>query len=68
MKFVLIKEKEPIKTIIKESLDANKLIEEFMLLANKKVANQFVKHKNGLFRIHDYPDEQKIITLEKIRL
>ncbi|MDA9319181.1 RNB domain-containing ribonuclease, partial [Flavobacteriaceae bacterium] len=44
----------------------NKLIEEFMLLANKKVANQFVKHKNGLFRIHDYPDEQKIITLERI--
>ena len=37
-----------------------------MLLANKKVANQFVKHKNGLFRIHDYPDEQKIITLERI--
>ena len=66
VKFVLNKEKEPIKTIIKESLDANKLIEEFMLLANKKVANQFVKHKNGLFRIHDYPDEQKIITLERI--
>ena len=37
-----------------------------MLLANKKVANQFVKHKNGLFRIHDYPDEQKIITRERI--
>lgn len=66
VKFVLNNEKEPIKTIIKESLDANKLIEEFMLLANKKVANLFVKHKNGLFRIHDYPDEQKIITLERI--
>ena len=66
VKFVLNKEKEPIKTIIKESLAANKLIEEFMLLANKKVANLFIKHKNGLFRIHDYPDDQKIIILEKI--
>ena len=66
VKFVLNKDKEPVKTIIKESLDANKLIEEFMLLANKKVANLFVKHKKGLFRIHDYPDDQKIITLERI--
>ena len=66
VKFVLNKEKEPIKTIIKESLAANKLIEEFMLLANKKVASLFIKHKNGLFRIHDYPDDQKIIVLEKI--
>ena len=66
VKFVLNNEKEPIKTIIKESLAANKLIEEFMLLANKKVANLFIKNKNGLFRIHDYPDEQKIITLERI--
>jgi len=66
VKFVLNKEKEPIKTIIKESLAANKLIEEFMLLANKKVASLFIKHKKGLFRIHDYPDDQKIIILEKI--
>ena len=66
VKFVLNKEKEPIKTIIKESLTANKLIEEFMLLANKKVASLFIKHKKGLFRIHDYPDDQKIIILEKI--
>ena len=66
VKFVLNKEKEPIKTVIKESLAANKLIEEFMLLANKKVASLFIKHKNGLFRIHDYPDDQKIIILERI--
>ena len=66
VKFVLNDQKEPVQTIIKESLAANKLVEEFMLLANKKVANLFIKHKNGLFRVHDYPDEQKIITLEKI--
>ncbi|MDA8808133.1 VacB/RNase II family 3'-5' exoribonuclease, partial [Flavobacteriaceae bacterium] len=66
VKFVLNKEKEPVRTTIKESLSANKLIEEFMLLANKKVAKLFIKHKNGLFRVHDYPDDQKIITLERI--
>ena len=35
-----------------------------MLIANKKVAKLFIKHKNGLFRVHDYPDDQKIITLD----
>ena len=53
-------------TRIKSSLSANKLIEEFMLLANKKVAELFNKHKRGLYRVHDYPDEQKIATLESI--
>ena len=38
-----------------------------MLLANKKVAETFCKRKKtALFRVHDYPDEQKIITLERI--
>ena len=56
------------KTILKKSLEANKLVEEFMLLANKKVAEVFVKNKQlkGVYRIHDQPDEQKIITLERV--
>ena len=68
VKFVLNKKKEPIKTILKKSLEANKLVEEFMLLANKKVAEVFVKNKQtkGVYRIHDQPDEQKIITLERV--
>lgn len=66
VKFILNKKKEPINTTIKETLSANKLIEEFMLLANKKVAEIFAKEKRGLFRVHDYPDEQKLITLERI--
>ena len=39
-----------------------------MLLANKKVAEVFVKNKQtkGVYRIHDQPDEQKIITLERV--
>ena len=64
--FVLDKNKNPIKTKIKKQLQANKLIEEYMLLANKKVAELFTKEKRGIFRIHDYPDDEKIITLERI--
>ena len=37
-----------------------------MLLANKKVAELFIKQKKGIFRIHDFPDDEKIITLERI--
>jgi ribonuclease R len=68
VKFILNKEKEPINTILKESLDANKLVEEFMLLANRKVAEVFDKNKKskGIYRIHDYPDDQKIATLERV--
>ena len=68
VKFILNKEKEPINTILKESLDANKLVEEFMLLANRKVAEVFDKNKKakGVYRIHDYPDDQKIATLERV--
>ena len=64
--FVLDQNKNPIKTKIKKQLQANKLIEEYMLLANKKVAELFTKQKKGIFRIHDFPDDEKIITLERI--
>ena len=64
--FVLDKNKKPIKTKIKKQLQANRLIEEYMLLANKKVAELFTKEKRGIFRTHDFPDDEKIITLERI--
>ena len=68
VKFILNNEKEPIDTIVKESKASNKLVEEFMLLANKKVAEIFLKQKNkkNIYRIHDHPDEEKLITLERI--
>jgi|TARA_B110000914_G_scaffold132444_1_gene115764 ribonuclease R len=68
VKFILNKTKEPTNTILKESLDANKLVEEFMLLANRRVAGVFEKNKKtkGIYRIHDYPDDQKIATLERV--
>ena len=68
VKFILNSEKEPIDTIVKESKASNKLVEEFMLLANKKVAEMFLKQKNkkNIYRIHDHPDEEKLIALERI--
>ena len=68
VKFILNNEKEPIDTIVKESKASNRLVEEFMLLANKKVAEIFLKQKNkkNIYRIHDHPDEEKLIALERI--
>ena len=68
VKFILNNEKEPIDTIVKESKASNKLVEEFMLLANKKVAEIFLKQKNkkNIYRIHDHPDEEKLMALERI--
>ena len=66
--FVLNKEKEPIETKIKEVKDSNNLVEEYMLLANKEVAEIFSKHKNkkNVYRTHDLPNEEKLISLERI--
>ena len=68
VKFILNKQKEPLKTEIKESKESNKLVEEFMLLANKKVAEIFSKHKKSenIYRVHDLPNEEKITALERI--
>ncbi|MCC8143021.1 MAG: ribonuclease R [Tannerellaceae bacterium] len=55
---------KPVGTYIKESKDANKLIEEFMLLANRTVAEHIGKEdkkkKTFIYRIHDQPDPEKL--------
>ena len=62
---------KPIRAYFKRSKDANKLIEEFMLLANKTVAESIGKTKRGQsvktlpYRIHDNPDPQKLETLRE---
>jgi VacB/RNase II family 3'-5' exoribonuclease len=68
VKFILNKEKEPLNTVIKESKEANKLVEEFMLLANKRVAKIFSKQKQkkSIYRVHDFPKEEKLVTLERV--
>ncbi len=69
VKFNLDDKGNPIGVYFKESKDANKLIEEFMLLANKKVA-EFIgkptktkKPKTFVYRIHDEPNQEKLLTL-----
>ena len=62
---------KPTRCYFKRSHDANKLIEEFMLLANKTVAESIGKTKKGRkaktlpYRIHDNPDPQKMETLRQ---
>ena len=61
----------PIGVFFKESKDANKLIEEFMLLANKTVAREIgcvsgkKKAKAFVYRVHDEPDSEKLTELAK---
>ena len=71
VKFVLDPEGVPIKVIKKERGNSNKLVEEFMLLANKKVAEVLspkkikgVKDESiSLYRIHDLPSREKMADL-----
>ena len=62
---------KPTRCYFKRSKDANKLIEEFMLLANKTVAESVGKVKKGKtaktlpYRVHDNPDPQKLETLRE---
>lgn len=59
---------KPINVIIKESKDSNKLIEEFMLLANRYVAQHIGMPKNKqkpktfVYRIHDVPNTEKLLN------
>ena len=68
VKFILDKDGKPLKVIKKVRGDSNKLIEEFMLLANKKVAETISKgtKKDGgvfVYRIHDNPSKEKMTDL-----
>ncbi|WP_299059419.1 ribonuclease R [uncultured Polaribacter sp.] len=72
VKFNLNEEANPVGVFFKESKDANKLIEEFMLLANRKVAEFIGRHKGKpsnktfIYRVHDEPDVEKLASLENI--
>ncbi len=63
---------KPVSVYFKESKDANKLIEEFMLLANLTVAESVGKTPAGkkaktfVYRVHDNPDPEKIGNLALI--
>lgn len=66
VKFKLDEKGKPLAVIPKVRKDAHKLIEEFMLLANKRVATFVYNHHKGkekntfVYRIHDFPDPDKV--------
>ncbi|AFL80733.1 RNAse R [Aequorivita sublithincola DSM 14238] len=69
VKFILDEQSNPEGVYFKESKDANKMIEEFMLLANRSVAEFIGKQqpkKTFVYRVHDEPDDEKIAALENI--
>ena len=69
VRFNLDANNNPEGVYFKESKDANKLIEEFMLLANRKVAEYIGKQspkKTFVYRIHDEPNEEKLIALNGV--
>jgi ribonuclease R len=67
VKFNLDQEGEPEGVYFKIAKDANHLIEEFMLLANKKVAEFIGKQKKTfIYRIHDEPNEDKLFAMQAV--
>jgi len=81
VKFNLDKKGNPIGVYVKESMEANWLIEEFMLLANRSVAEHFGKSKKQkdsspankfqnstpvmVYRVHDEPSPEKLMTFAR---
>ncbi len=69
VKFDLDENNDPVGVFFKTSKDANKLIEEFMLLANKKVSEFIGKQKpekTFVYRCHDEPKEDRLATLQTV--
>ena len=67
IKFKLDEKNQPVKILFKTAKSANKLIEEFMLLANKKVAEKMKKsNERFVYRVHDQPDHEKLENLQTI--
>ena len=70
VRFVLAPDGTPLKVEIKQRGDSNRLIEEFMLLANKKVAETLSTTKKkgvpdniSIYRVHDLPSKEKMADL-----
>ncbi len=69
VKFNLDHENNPESIFFKSSKDAHKLVEEYMLLANKRVAEFIGKDKpkkTFVYRVHDLPDQDKLMNLKTI--
>ena len=62
---IAFEQDKPIRPYYKDSLNTNKLVEEFMLLANKYVCEYYSKKFKGIYRIHDFPDLEKLDYVKK---
>jgi ribonuclease R len=72
VKFKLDENGKPIGVMIKEQKEANYLIEDFMLLANRRVAERIATRKNKegeaktfVYRIHDEPNPEKLVRFSE---
>ncbi|NPA43863.1 MAG: ribonuclease R [Chlorobi bacterium] len=69
VRFRLDEDKNPVEVYVKIPMDTNKLIEEFMLLANRSVAEFVGKEKKGkvfVYRVHDKPKRDKLEELKRV--
>ncbi|MBR5935361.1 MAG: ribonuclease R [Bacteroidaceae bacterium] len=69
VRFDIDEKGHPVSVFFKESKDANQLVEEFMLLANRTVAEFVGKVKGGnpktfVYRVHDEPDPERMENLQ----
>lgn len=64
VKFILDEEGKPLSVKVKERIDTNKLIEEFMLLANNRVAKYMQDAPFFIYRVHDTPEPEKMDKLK----
>jgi len=70
VRFDIDEKGHPVSVFFKESKDANQLVEEFMLLANRTVAEFIGKVKGGnpktfVYRVHDEPDPERLENLQQ---
>lgn len=72
VRFKLDEDGKPIDVYVKKQIETNRLIEDFMLLANREVATYIIKKEQTLntripfvYRVHDEPDEEKVAELAK---
>ena len=64
--FILDEHGHPTDIYFKKPTDANHLIEEFMLLANRTIATEMAKRgKEFVYRVHDKPDQEKLANVAR---
>ena len=73
VRFRLDEDGVPVEAYVKERKDAHMLVEEFMLLANRKVATYIHNKGKGheipfVYRVHDYPNPDKVAELARFAL